>query len=56
MTEPTEQFGITFAQLATAYGTRLLSEEAFLTLLLLVVDLPPWLSAKAGARPGQKWS
>lgn len=36
----TEVLQITFEDLAGAYGTRLLSEEAFLILLSLVPDSP----------------
>lgn len=38
--QTTETLRITFEDLAGAYGTRLLSEEAFLILLSLVPDSP----------------
>ncbi len=51
---PTNQKpSITFAALATAYTSHLLSEEAFLILLSLVSDLPPWLSLKTNGNPPQ---
>lgn len=44
---PTNQkLSITFAELATAYTSRLLSEEVFLILSSLVSDGPPWLNSR----------
>lgn len=45
---------ITFAELATAYTSRLLSEEAFRILLSLVSDLPPWLNSRMEPNPPAK--